>query len=295
VTRIARLGYLDFEVSDPSAWKTFAIERLGLTLAAESSDGSIALRMDERAQRIWIRPGANDDLACVGFEVPEEASLRALATQLEAGGVPVVEASAETAAQRGVDHLYQLRDPNGVPIELFTGSKSGGRFVSKLVPSGFCTGNEGLGHIVVLVRNAETTQDFYCHLLGMRVSDYIEQEVAPGRKIRITFLHANARHHTLAFVEGPPRKRIHHFMIEMNAMNEVGLAYDRCVDAGVPIANTLGQHPNDQMLSFYARTPSGFAVEVGCGGRKVDDAAWQVRTYDRMSTWGHRPAAGAAK
>lgn len=54
MTRIARLGYLDFEVSDPSAWKTFAIDRLGLALAAEYADGSIALRMDEQARRISL-------------------------------------------------------------------------------------------------------------------------------------------------------------------------------------------------------------------------------------------------
>jgi catechol 2,3-dioxygenase-like lactoylglutathione lyase family enzyme len=158
--------------------------------------------------------------------VADDASLRALATQLEAGGVAVAEASAETATQRGVAHLYQLQDPNGIPIELFSGPRSGsGTSASRLVPSGFCTGDEGLGHIVVLVRDAEIAQHFYCELLGMRVSDYIEQEIAPGRAIRITFLHANARHHTLAFTQGPPRKRIHHFMIEMNAINDVGLAY----------------------------------------------------------------------
>ena len=288
MTRIARLGYLDFEVSDPSAWRTFAVDRLGLALARENADGSVALRMDEQAQRIFLRPGASDDLACAGFEVADDVSLRALVAELEAAGIRVGEASAEVATRRGVDHLYQLEDPNGIPIELFSGPESGGGFSSRLVPSGFCTGDEGLGHILVLVRDADSTRHFYCDLLGMRVSDYIEPDAAPGRKLRITFLHANARHHTLAFFEAPARKRINHFMIEMNAMNEVGLAYDRCVDAGVPITSTIGQHPNDQMLSFYARTPSGFAVEVGWGGRKVDDATWQIRTYDRTSTWGHR-------
>ncbi|MGH7336247.1 MAG: hypothetical protein ACREI7_01595, partial [Myxococcota bacterium] len=34
----------------------------------------------------------------------------------------------------------------------------------------------------------------------------------------------------------------------------------------------------------------GFNVEFGWGGRKVDDAHWEVATYDRMSTWGHQPA-----
>ena len=46
-------------------------------------------------------------------------------------------------------------------------------------------------------------------------------------------------------------------------------------------------HPNDRMFSFYARTPSGFDVEFGWGGRKIDDATWKVDRYDRMSVWGH--------
>src|SRR5262249_24898508 len=65
-------------------------------------------------------------------------------------------------------------------------------------------------------------------------------------------------------------------------------AYDRCLTAGIPIANTLGVHPNDRMFSFYARTPSGFDVEFGHGGRKIDDATWKVEQYDRASVWGHR-------
>lgn len=72
-------------------------------------------------------------------------------------------------------------------------------------------------------------------------------------------------------------------------MEDVGHAYDRCLDAGVTIANTLGMHPNDRMFSFYARTPSGFDIEFGWGGRKIDDATWEIRQYDRLSVWGHRP------
>ena len=34
---------------------------------------------------------------------------------------------------------------------------------------------------------------------------------------------------------------------------------------------TLGRHMNDQMLSFYMRTPGGFDVEFGCEGLEVDD------------------------
>jgi hypothetical protein len=41
------------------------------------------------------------------------------------------------------------------------------------------------------------------------------------------------------------------------------------------------------MLSFYATTPSGFDLELGWGGAKVDDA-WPTAHYDHISAWGHR-------
>jgi biphenyl-2,3-diol 1,2-dioxygenase/3,4-dihydroxy-9,10-secoandrosta-1,3,5(10)-triene-9,17-dione 4,5-dioxygenase len=289
MTAVARLGYLGFEVADPVQWQSFAVDVLGLSSGEPAPDGSLSLRMDDQAQRIALHRGASDDLAYGGFEVEDARALDALAAKLAGGGVTVREGDAAARAARRVGALLQLEDPNGLPLELYCSpARAREPFRSALVPDGFCTGDEGLGHIVIGARDAEATRRFYCDLLGMRVSDHIE---VPGGKLRITFLHANARHHSLAFFAAPTRKRINHFMIEAQRMEDVGLCYERCVAARIPIANGLGQHPNDRMFSFYAVTPAGFNVEFGWGGRKVDDARWQVATYDRMSTWGHQPAA----
>jgi 2,3-dihydroxybiphenyl 1,2-dioxygenase len=288
MTAVARLGYLGFEVADPSAWEAFAVDVLGLMRGEPAPDGSLTLRMDEQAQRFLVHRGASDDLAYAGFEVADASALHVLREKLGDAGLVVREGDPVTRAARCVEAVLQLEDPNGLPIELYCGpAKAREPFRSGVVSTGFCTGDEGLSHIVIGAREADPTGRFYCDLLGMRVSDYIEP---PGSKLRITFLHANARHHTVAFFEAPLRKRINHFMIEAQRMDEVGLCYERCVAAGIPIASGLGQHPNDRMFSFYAKTPSGFNVEFGWGGRKVDDAHWEVTTYDRMSTWGHQPA-----
>src|SRR4030095_8347246 len=127
-------------------------------------------------------------------------------------------------------------------------------FPPPLVPSGCVTGAEGLGHVVFGTMNAQATEGFYRELLGMRLSDRIEAELEPGFSLKITFLHANPRHHTVAFAEARMPKRLHHFMLEVGAMDDVGQAYDRCLTAGVRISNTLGVHPNDRMFSFYVRT-----------------------------------------
>jgi hypothetical protein len=50
----------------------------------------------------------------------------------------------------------------------------------------------------------------------------------------------------------------------------------------------LGKHPNDEMVSFYSRSPSGFDVDIGCGGRRGDDATWTVTEITKPSLWGHR-------
>jgi len=109
-----------------------------------------------------------------------------------------------------------------------------------------------------------------------------------------TFFHtATGRHHSFATAALPFPKRIHHIMVEVSDFNDVGLAYDRCLAAGVPIMMGLGHHPNDGMFSFYAITPSGFAIEFGHGGCVVDDQTWHVRTYSQLSDWGHAPPAAA--
>jgi hypothetical protein len=59
----------------------------------------------------------------------------------------------------------------------------------------------------------------------------------------------------------------------------------------VPIALSLGRHPNDRMVSFYGVTPAGFLFEVGWGARQVDDATWEIGSYTQVSEWGHRPMA----
>ncbi len=292
MSEIARLGYLGFEVSGLAAWQAFATDVLGLEAGARTASGALPLRMDELERRILLHEGPGDDLAYAGWEVRDEPSLRALAGRLEAAGVAVREGSAADAAERGVATLLRCADPNGNAVELFVGPRvATAPFRSSRLLSGFVTGDQGLGHFVLVTKSLSETDRFYRELLGLRLSDRIQTRLGGVLPVEIVFLHANPRHHSLAFAEAPLPKRMHHFMLEVGSLDDVGRAYDRCLDAGVPIAQTLGRHPNDRMVSFYARTPSGFDVEFGWGARTVDDATWQARVYGEISEWGHRPPA----
>jgi 2,3-dihydroxybiphenyl 1,2-dioxygenase len=288
VTIDLKLGYLGFQVRDLPAWEKFATEVLGLMLVDRRPDGAFGLRMDEYARRIFVEPGPLDDVFVMGWEAPDERVLAELEARLTDARVEVTRGTEEEARRRGVGRLVKFADPAGVPLELFVGAdRATEPFRSELVRSGFVTGEQGLGHAVVTANRQAESVEFYSKLLGFRLSDHIRCEFF-GFHVDIAFLHANRRHHSVAFGDRQ-HKRIHHFMLEMGSMDDVGLAFDRALAKGVRIMQTLGRHPNDRMFSFYARTPSGFQFELGWGGREVDDASWTPVTYDRISEWGHHP------
>jgi len=291
------LGYLGFGVRDLDTWASFATGVLGLSRGRALDGGGFALRMDGHAERFHVLPG-DDDLAHIGWDCGSVAGLQAAAERLTAGGITLTE-RADLAAARRVERLLLCTDPGGVPTELFCGpTLAAEEFASPLVPSGFVADALGLGHLVVSSHDEKASWRFYVDLLGFVLSDRIVCEFY-GHPVSLAFFHAPSapgtpsRHHTVAF-GGPQRKRLHHFMLEVHELEDVGKAYDRAIRAGVPIMQTLGRHPNDRMLSFYALTPSRFQFEFGWGGRLVDDDDWSTTTYDRISDWGHHPPAVVA-
>jgi 2,3-dihydroxybiphenyl 1,2-dioxygenase len=283
-----RLGYIGFEVRDLAAWEGFAIDVLGLEVGARGTDGTFGLRCDDWAQRFVVAPGSSDDVTFLGWEVDDAVALEAMALRLRSSGVETTDGAESPARARGVARLLAFRDPAGNRCEIFFGAdRAPTTFRSPHVRSSFVTGVQGLGHVVLGAADPARAQRFYSEVLGFRLSDRIACEVH-GHPVDVTFMHGSPRHHSVA-IGGPQRKRIHHFMLEVASIDDVGLAFDRAVRAGVRIVQTLGKHPNDGMFSFYGRTPCGVQFELGWGGRQVDDATWKPTTYDHISEWGHHP------
>ncbi len=289
-----RLGYIGVEASDLAAWAKFADAICGFSV--ESLGPGLAFRFDSRARRILVLPGSRDDLAFAGFEVDSEVALEQRVARLRDAGVAVSPGSDGEAALRGVTRFFRFNDPNGTPFELATGARDGGEvFRSPLVAGGFVTGDGGLGHIVLGTTDLPGSERFCVDALGAGLSDRIHDRIGP-LPVTVSFLHLNPRHHSIAYAGLPVTlpKRLNHIMVEAAALEDVGLAYDRVRDAGVPITRTLGQHPNDRMVSFYCRTPSGFDLELGWGGVRIETTPWMAGRFERFSTWGHQPAERAS-
>lgn len=290
---IGSLGYVGFSVKDPEVWGVFATEVLGL-MPAEAAGDVRRFRLDDLAWRIAVEPGEADDVSYLGFEVAGAAQLDALRTRLSEAGVAAGNGDPELVADRGVLELISCTDPDGLRIEVFYGPtlRTETPFASPIGVTAFVTGEQGLGHVVLSVKDITAARRFYQDVLGFRLSDTIRMRPTPQFSFDMEFFHCNPRHHTLALIPVPMPRRLHHFMIQVPTLDAVGFALERAEAAGAPITSSLGRHTNDQMVSFYARTPGGFEVEYGFGAIEVDDASWRVARHDKPSTWGHkRPAA----
>lgn len=284
------LAYLALQVRDLARWRTFAADMLGLPAPGTNSDGTLALRLDDRAHRFILREAAADDLDALGWEVADRQDFDAIVARAEKAGAHPAAGDAALCQARHVERLVHFTGPDGVRNEVAMGlGPAGTAFSSTLVPGGFRTGAMGLGHAVLSTPDMHGAAAFYRDVLGMRLSQELGFRIGPV-KIGGVFLHCNPRHHSLALFEMPTRGRMHHVMIEANDLRDVGLAWERAQKLKVPIILTLGQHPEpDGMVSFYGMTPSGFDFEIGAVGQLIDPAHFEPTTIHATSDWGHHP------
>jgi len=274
------LGYVGIRTERLDEWAGFASGLLGMQVAERGRSGLI-LRTDHRAQRLFVEPG-HDGVSVMGWEVADATALAQLAVRLSEAGHLVTPGDPVLAEQRRVQELIVSCDPVGNRLEFFHGAEAAATaFVPGRPISGFRTGALGLGHAVLTLKSLDAVLPYYVDLLGFRLSDYAL------RPFKASFFHLNSRHHSFAAVETGV-DGFHHLMVELTALDDVGQAYDlaQLREAGVGV--TLGRHTNDYMTSFYARTPSGFMIEYGWGGRSIDPDTWKSFECDYgPSLWGH--------
>lgn len=289
------IAYVGLESPDPAAIARYLGEVVGLMPGQPLPGAASSWRDDHKAYRLWVQEGPRKDAVCVGFEAADAQAWRETVDRLKAQGFVVEEADAARAAQRRVRALARAAAPWGVDVEIVHGlAEADQPFASPHFPRGLVTRGQGFGH-AVFAMSAEVygeARRFAIDGLGMRLSDWLRMPLGPGAEMHVSFLHCNPRHHSLALacVPGPmPPQLLHHINFEVTSVEDVGQAQERALRTQTPLANALGQHDNDGMVSFYSVGPDGWRVEVGATGRVVGPDWNDVREYDRISRWGHQP------
>ena len=80
--QIDALGYVGIQTADLEQWATYGTRFLGIQLVGKSH-GTLALRMDDRKQRVIVHAGEGEGVSFYGWEVAGAAALEGLAAHLE--------------------------------------------------------------------------------------------------------------------------------------------------------------------------------------------------------------------
>ena len=292
VIDIKSMGYVRVASTDLAAWQLFAEKVLGLAAGRGPTEGNLYYRIDEVSARLVVFPSDVDELSATGWELADHAALQDAREHLSKAGVAFEEGTVEELAERRVQELVRFRDPFDNVFELFHGITYESRPVVTPYAAKFVTGIQGMGHIVVPVTDDVAALEFYRDVLGFALRDSMSMPgefvgKPAGSKVWLRFLGVNPRHHSLAFLPMPRESKCVHIMLEVDKLDDVGRALERVRKHKAPLSATLGRHMNDEMVSFYVKSPAGFDIEFGCEGLQVDQDRWVARESTAVSYWGH--------
>src|SRR5262245_65913641 len=102
------LGYVGVDARDFDAWRAFGGDVFAMQIVERGAD-AIALRMDERCQRVLVQRADRDGPAFFGFETANAKALKETVGKLEAAGVTVTRATERELTLRGVDRSEERR------------------------------------------------------------------------------------------------------------------------------------------------------------------------------------------
>ena len=118
-----------------------------------------------------------------------------------------------------------------------------------------------LGHVVLNVRDAAKSRDFYTRTLGLRIS---HEDLKQGA----VFLSFGREHHELALFQmatgEPPEASqpgLHHMAWQLGSFEELQAAYRELKAIGVAVESTI---EHNVTRSVYFRDPDGNRVELYC-------------------------------
>ena len=289
---VRSLGYLRIGAEDLGAWRRFAGDFLGLEPVTGDNPEAAYFRMDDHPHRLAVVPAGQNHLEAVGLQVGGPEELADLVATVEDSGTKVTSLDQAACRDRRVTEAVGFDDPAGNPLELFWGVALAHSAVVTPAVSGFVTGDQGMGHVVLTVGDGPASYDFYTRTLGFKPRNTMRLPAAPAadgspRFETLWFLGCNARHHTVGLLPMAGPGRLIHFMLEAATLDDIGRAWDRAERLEVPVMQTLGRHTNDRMVSFYVIGPGGFAVEFGFDGLRIttEEPVYEITEGE---FWGHK-------
>jgi catechol 2,3-dioxygenase-like lactoylglutathione lyase family enzyme len=183
--------------------------------------------------------------ARLAFQVAPDADFDELRRGVEAEGL---RCEVRNDPSPGIAKMLAFEDPKGTVCEVFATQTP---IANNQPVAGI--GPLKLGHLAYVVDDPKRFADFYTHVLGFRVSDWIADW--------FVFLRCGPDHHTINFVRGK-RTQMHHIAFELKDWAHIQTACDFLGSKNIPIIWGPGRHGPGHNVYTYHRNPDDQIVEM---------------------------------
>jgi len=241
--KVRKIAHATYETPDLDRQIEYYTEILGLTLVGKEKDTAfLASTIDHHS--VVLRKG---DARCsrLGFQIGPDDDLKEFEKQTAAHGIKTQRVNDPGPS---IAEMITFEDPKGTVMEVFKrGEFSHQSFPSKgIVP-------HKLGHVAFFVKDVKRTTDFYCDVLGFRVSDWMGDF--------FSFLRCGTDHHTINLMRSE-QDRHFHTAFELRDWGHMLTACDYLSLNGYKLLWGPGRHGIGHNLFTYHRAPNGMITEL---------------------------------
>jgi catechol 2,3-dioxygenase-like lactoylglutathione lyase family enzyme len=278
--RVRKIAHATYEMPDLEKQIEYYTDILGLTLVAKDKDAAyLANAVDHHS--VVLRKGPDAKCVRIGFQIASDADLDEFERQTASHGVKT---QRKKDPEPTIADMVTFEDPKGTIMEVFKpGDHSGQTFQAKgIVP-------HKLGHVAFHCADVKQVTDFYCDVLGFRVSDWMADF--------FSFLRCGPDHHTINLM-GTGTNRHFHTAFELRDWGHMQTACDFLSLNGYKLLWGPGRHGIGHNLFAYHRSPNGLITELFAELDQVNEELgyfeprpWHRDKPQRPKVWAKDPSA----
>jgi len=261
MTRYAKLGHVELNVTDLDRSHRFYEEVVGLQFVGTGASGELQFRCDVEHHSISLHRAAHAGLKRVGLMLEDHAQFKELERRLKRADVPWQVVPQYECRVRKTLRAIRIFEPHTAAIlEFYVRSEDTQRpFLSKE------TKIQRLGHVVFNVLDTSSTVGFWRDVLNFSESDSIGEAV--------TFMRCfpNPYHHGVAFGRST-KQSLHHVNFMVAEIDDIGKASSRFRAANVPVVFGPGRHVASDSVFLYFLDPDGITLEYSFGMEEFEEA-----------------------
>jgi catechol 2,3-dioxygenase-like lactoylglutathione lyase family enzyme len=278
--RVRKIAHASYEMPDLEQQVEYYTDVLGLTLTAKEKDGAyLANTVDHHA--VVLRRGSEVKCVRIGFQLGPDDDLDAFEQQTAAHGIKTAR---RKDSEPTIADMLTFEDPKGTVMEVFKRPEPAAQKFQRtgVVP-------HKLGHVAFHVADVKHVTDFYCDVLGFRVSDWMGDF--------FSFLRCGPDHHTINLVETGSNRHFH-TAFEVRDWSHLQNACDFLSLNGYKTLWGPGRHGIGHNLFAYHRSPNGLITELFAELDQMKDEAlgyfdprpWHRDYPQRPKVWPKDPA-----